>query len=100
MIKIGVTGTREGATENQLAAIRSFLQTTRSILTEVPELHHGDCCGVDGQVAAIAKELGYVIVCHPPIKDDMRGFFESDIYIVNHSVIFHVIERSLKKLIF
>lgn len=73
-MKVGVTGTREGANEYQLAEIRIALQTLKGT-----EFHHGDCSGVDVQVAAIAKELGYTIVCHPPIKNETRGFFGGDI---------------------
>lgn len=73
-MKVGVTGTREGANEYQLAEIRLALGELKGT-----EFHHGDCSGVDVQVAAIAKELGYTIVCHPPIKDETRGFFGGDI---------------------
>ena len=72
-MKIGVTGTREGATEWQLEELRSFL-------TDLPgtEFHHGDCVGVDSQAAAIARELGYKIVSHPPKNQEFRAYFESD----------------------
>jgi len=73
-MKIGVTGTRYGANEHQLTQVREFLQ-------EFPtdsELHHGDCQGVDVQVAAIAREIGFKIVCHPPESDYMQGFFGGD----------------------
>jgi hypothetical protein len=43
-------------------------------------LHHGDCQGVDGQIAIMAKELGYRLVCHPPVSDYMRAFVKSDEY--------------------
>jgi len=72
-MKIGVTGTRDGATEYQLTELRS-------VLAELPgrELHHGDCVGVDEQAAAIAQELGYKIICHPPESYDFRAYFPSD----------------------
>jgi hypothetical protein len=73
-MKIGVTGTRSGMNENQKQAVTGFLQK------HTGELHHGDCVGVDAEVAAIAKQLGYTVVCHPPVKNDLRAFFASDQY--------------------
>lgn len=72
-MKIGVTGTREGATEYQLKELRSVLQELKGT-----EFHHGDCAGVDEQAAKIAKELGYKIVCHPPESDYLRAYFPAD----------------------
>lgn len=72
-MKVGVTGTREGATEYQLHEIRSVLTELKGT-----EFHHGDCSGVDVQAAAIARELGYRIVCHPPKTTESQGFFGGD----------------------
>ena len=72
-MKVGVTGTREGATEYQLAELRTVLAELKGT-----EFHHGDCKGVDEQAAAIAKELGYKIVCHPPESDYLRAYFPAD----------------------
>ena len=72
-MKIGVTGTREGATEYQLKELRSVLAELKGT-----EFHHGDCRGVDSQAAAIARELGYKIVCHPPILTEEQGYFGGD----------------------
>jgi hypothetical protein len=82
-MKIGVTGTRSGMDKDQYEAVYAYL---KQIITQEYgylqpneiELHHGDCLGVDIQVARIAKDLGCKIVCHPPIKDELRGFFPSD----------------------
>jgi hypothetical protein len=72
-MKIGVTGTREGMNDSQRSQIISFLEKHKG-----SELHHGDCRGVDVQVAAIAKELGYKIVCHPPKLTEQQGHFGGD----------------------
>lgn len=73
-MKIGVTGTREGATDEQLLAIIEFCATLGSDV----EFHHGDCLGVDVEVAAIAKHNGWRIVCHPPVKTESQGYFGGD----------------------
>ena len=72
-MKVGVTGTREGATEYQLNELRGVLTELKGT-----EFHHGDCKGVDEQAAAIARELGYKIVCHPPKSNELRAYFPSD----------------------
>lgn len=73
-MKIGVTGTRSGMTPSQRAEVEMFLEQARG-----QELHHGDCVGVDTEVADIARDLGYTIVCHPPEIDDLRGFSKYDV---------------------
>lgn len=73
-MKVGITGTREGATEYQLNELRSVLAELKGT-----EFHHGDCTGVDVQAAAIARELGYKIVCYPPKSTETQGFFGGDI---------------------
>jgi hypothetical protein len=72
-MKVGITGTREGATEYQLTELRSTLSELNGA-----ELHHGDCVGVDQQAASIARELGYKIICHPPKSNDLRAYFPAD----------------------
>lgn len=73
-MKIGITGTREGATDYQLIEVCKFFET----LSGDVELHHGDCSGVDIEVAAMAREYGFKIVCHPPIKTEIQGHFGGD----------------------
>ena len=73
-MRVGVTGTREGATDAQMVAVANTVKS----LGIGHELHHGDCLGVDVEVAAIAKEHGWKIVCHPPVKTEMQGYFGGD----------------------
>jgi hypothetical protein len=74
MIRVGITGTRQGASDQQLLEVYQVL-----IAIPLPaELHHGDCQGVDHQVAIMAKELGFTIICHPPTSSALRAYFASD----------------------
>ncbi len=72
-MRIGVTGTRSGMNETQFSAVVEYLSGFANA-----ELHHGDCVGVDAEVAVIATSLGFRTVCHPPEKDDLRAFHPSD----------------------
>jgi len=62
---IGVTGSRGGGTPRQLEALRVILLRGRQALG-YGILHHGDCIGIDAEADALAKELGYLTICHPP----------------------------------
>lgn len=73
-MKIGVTGTREGANDRQLTAVIAYMES----LGLGHELHHGDCQGVDVEVAAAARQLGWRIVCHPPVLTEAQGHFGGD----------------------
>jgi hypothetical protein len=70
---VGVTGTREGMNEAQFEQVKKFLKECGGTV-----LHHGDCQGVDVEVAYIARELGYKIICHPPKFKTTQGFFGGD----------------------
>jgi hypothetical protein len=75
-MKIGVTGTREGMNEHQYELVLRYLKDHYS---DGAEFHHGDCVGVDAEVATMAKELGYKIISHPgPSLDGLRAFVEYD----------------------
>lgn len=75
--KVGVTGTRHGMTDAQRKNVFDWLSTRFGMV----ELHHGDCIGVDVQVACIAENIYNTprkIVCHPPVDSKHRAFHESD----------------------
>lgn len=76
MRKVGVTGTRSGMTKEQFESIDLWLVSQN----EPGELHFGDCVGVDAEVANLAKYNGWKVICHPPIKDDLRAFVPADEY--------------------
>lgn len=72
-MKVGITGTRSGMTAEQKFLVQGFLASVQGT-----ELHHGDCVGADAEVAIMAQELGYRIVCHPPEKADLRAWVPAD----------------------
>lgn len=73
MLRIGITGTRDGMNDVQFEQLKEFLDTDEQF-----EIHHGDCVGVDAEVAVYAKMLGHYVVCHPPIKKNLRAFTDYD----------------------
>jgi hypothetical protein len=73
-VRIGVTGTRSGMTADQRAEVGEILKTIGANSQTRCELHHGDCVGVDAEVANMARDLGFEIHCHPPEIDDLRAF--------------------------
>jgi hypothetical protein len=62
-IHVGFTGTQKGMTDAQTETVRSCLQGLGPGF-----LHHGWCIGADAQADEIARDLGYKIIGHPPIK--------------------------------
>ncbi len=74
---LGITGTRSGMNDSQMCELQSLMEM---IYREngVTDFHHGDCVGVDVEAARIAQKIGYRTICHPPIKEDLRAFHESD----------------------
>jgi len=68
-----VTGTRFGATIDQVVALEEWLMREK-----IEVLHHGDCVGVDATAAAKARLQGCRIICHPPVQTSDRAYVESD----------------------
>lgn len=78
-MKIGVTGTRSGMTDYQMQSLLDFMQElVNHVAPAQVELHHGDCVGADVEAATIARELGCKVVCHPPVKTELRAYHASD----------------------
>ena len=67
-IKIGMTGTREGASQE---ALNSFYRYLMTIVVE--EAHHGDCVGADQQFHQLVTQRGIKTIVHPPIKGVYRA---------------------------
>jgi len=68
--RFGFTGTQNGMTEAQKAALRNYLNGGEG------EFHHGDCIGADAQAHEIAQEFGYCPVLHPPTNYSKRAWCE------------------------
>lgn len=75
---IGFTGTRNGLTEQQYAAVHGALAASLFDRIFKVEFHHGDCLGSDAQAAEIARNLGYRIISHPPIDPKHRAYVPAD----------------------
>lgn len=72
MTAVGFTGSRWGASSEQLVWLEDILSI--AIETGVTEFHHGDCMGADEAAHKVALNLGIKIVIHPPDRDILRAF--------------------------
>lgn len=76
-MRIGFTGTQRGMTRAQMSEVHTSMASLAYGHFH-KEFHHGDCIGADAEAAAIAKELGFWIVSHPPVDQKKQAFFPSD----------------------
>jgi len=68
---IGITGSRDDVTPEQLSRIEAFFQREHLNITEV---HHGDCKGVDEYVHNLVQKYSNITVyVHPPLKNKHRA---------------------------
>jgi hypothetical protein len=76
-MKMGFTGTQDGMTDDQVAVIVEVITE----LTEMTEMHHGDCIGADEQFFTIVREQlpNVKIIGHIPDVDDKRAFCKNDV---------------------
>lgn len=75
---VGFTGTQDGMTYKQAAAVNRWLERLREHVGS--SFHHGDCIGADAAAHAMAKHIGYRIVIHPPTNELKRAFLKADEY--------------------
>jgi|SRR6185369_302023 len=65
---LGVTGTRHGLTAKQLLVGIALLRAYSSTFNT---LRHGCCVGADEEIAVLARDIGYRVICHPPIDEKL-----------------------------
>lgn len=68
LTNLGFTGTRDGMTDAQKAAVSEILGVENCVF------HHGDCIGSDKQAHDIATCLGVYIHVWPPTSRALRAF--------------------------
>lgn len=69
---LGFTGTRKHLTPDQGC---DLVDALAALFDEgYTHFHHGDCIGADEEAHAMAVDIGYHIVLHPPINDKHRVF--------------------------
>ena len=75
---VGFTGTQRGMTDRQSAEVKQVLSEIFAASEVKPRFNHGDCIGADAQAAQIAKDIGFVVVCHPPVSTIKRAWVPYD----------------------
>ena len=73
MIEIGITATRRGATDAQIATLTRMLRNLYPVA-----LHHGDCVGGDEDAHNVAVSLKIRTVAHPPDITKLRAWCLAD----------------------
>lgn len=76
MKKLGFTGTQSGMSDRQRYELDIFLRQWYDINSE---FHHGDCVGADSEAVFIARRIGYLIHCHPPLENSKRAYESYDV---------------------
>jgi len=72
-IRIGFTGTRKPLTPAQIERLTSVLTAEGERHPGAVTFRHGDCVGADAAAHAIARQLGFCIVLHPPTNNSLRA---------------------------
>lgn len=79
-MKLGITGTQIGMTPKQMSTMIDLLMQLK-VETEIEELHHGDCIGVDAEFVQLVR-VGFpaaTVVSHPPENPSKRARVPSHI---------------------
>lgn len=70
---IGITGSRNGSSARQVGPLLRVLTEFHKFAEGDAVLHHGKCRGIDEEAHIMARELGYLIVQHPPLNRAMES---------------------------
>ena len=79
-MKLGITGTRNGFTKNQLNAFKTVFKDLQK--EGVDEFHQGQCIGVDVESAEWINTFtkgAIPIHSHPPLKQELVGECHVDV---------------------
>ena len=108
---LGVSGTRHGMSEQQRSSLHLVLNKLLTEFKDLKYLRHGQCVGVDVEVANILyADFKFHIISHPPVKTTAIGscfnnqtlppksYFARNRDIVNCSDIMLVIPYTQEKL--
>jgi hypothetical protein len=90
--RVGLTGTRDGMTIQQYAAVTQVLAELGPAW-----LHHGDCVGADADAHSIAEQLGIKTHIHPPANTTYRAYCDGDAYEESASYLVrdrHLVDRT------
>ena len=68
-MKIGMTGSRDGITDQALNTFRKYINAI-----EIYEAHHGDCIGADTIFHNLMESLNISIIIHPPSINTLRSY--------------------------
>ena len=72
-MNLGMTGNRNGLSEECKQALLEFLNTNTP-----EEVHHGDCVGADKDFHDICVSRRIRVIIHPPLDDKNRAFCKGD----------------------
>ncbi len=87
-MKLGFTGTQNGMTVRQQAAVKSLIYKEG---IHIEEFHHGDCVGADEEACKMVQDLisvwyhgddtptNKIIHCHPPDNKRARAYTKADV---------------------
>lgn len=78
MTHVGFTGTRQGMTLRQQAALREHFDLEDQITC----LHHGDCIKADEEAHMEAVSFGILMWLHPSTLERYRAYITQDVIVI------------------